>query len=318
MKILFAGHKARGLACLRAVVSRGHKVVGVVGHPAAGGQDHAGTVAAAGRELGVPVFEPHDINDGDILAALLPLRPDLVVLAGYGPILRGATLELAAHGAINLHGGKLPEYRGSSPLNWALINGEREFTLSIIQVDRGVDTGDILAERTWPIGLDDTVVDLDHIANDNFPAMLVDVLDSLGHDTLTPSPQAEEAAGYYPLRFPDDGFIAWDLMTADQVHNRIRALTHPFPGAFTFLRRRRVRLLQSAAPGRGLFGEPGRVYRKGPQGLLVCARDRCLWVRRALFDDTGEDVQGLVQRYEKFLTVSDGVLAQLALGGGRD
>ncbi len=318
MRVLFAGNKTRGVRCLEALARAGHDVVTVIAHLPGGSGTPSGSVAEAAARLGLPLVQPVDVHDETVMAVLRATKPDVTVLAGYGPIVSQAFIDLARLGCINLHAGKLPEYRGSSPMNWALINGEREFTLSIIQVDRGVDTGDILAERTWPIGLDDTVVDLDHIANDNFPAMLVDVLDSLGHDTLTPSPQAEEAAGYYPLRFPDDGFIAWDLMTADQVHNRIRALTHPFPGAFTFLRRRRVRLLQSAAPGRGLFGEPGRVYRKGPQGLLVCARDRCLWVRRALFDDTGEDVQGLVQRYEKFLTVSDGVLAQLALGGGRD
>ena len=254
MKILFAGHKARGLACLRAVVSRGHKVVGVVGHPAAGGQDHAGTVAAAGRELGVPVFEPHDINDGDILAALLPLRPDLVVLAGYGPILRGATLELAAHGAINLHGGKLPEYRGSSPLNWALINGDTSFTISVIQVDRGVDTGDVLLERTFPIAPADTIADLHRVANANFPEMLVEVIDGLAAGPLRGRKQDERSAAYYPLRFPDDGLLLWDLVTAAQAHNRIRALTDPYPGAFSFVANRRVRLLGSKSTTRTYYG----------------------------------------------------------------
>jgi methionyl-tRNA formyltransferase len=143
--------------------------VAVVGHPPGGLGRRPDSVAAAGRALGVPVFEPEDINSAQTVRSLRALQPDVLVLAGYGPILRGSIIDMPSHGCVNLHGGRLPQYRGSSPLNWALINGETAFTISIIRVDAGVDTGDVLLDRTFPIGPDDTIADLHRIANANFP-----------------------------------------------------------------------------------------------------------------------------------------------------
>jgi methionyl-tRNA formyltransferase len=311
MRILFAGHKTRGLTCLEAVRARGHDIVAVVGHPVGSGGSTAESVAAAGRALGVPVFEAEDINSVQTVRSLQALHPDVLVLAGYGPILRGPVIDIASRGCVNLHGGRLPQYRGSSPLNWALINGETEFAISIIRVDAGIDSGDVLLDRTFPIGPDDTIADLHRIANANFPDMLVEVLEGIGDGTAHGRKQDPREAAYYPLRFPDDGLILWDLATAPQAHNRIRALTDPYPGAFTFLGSRRVRVLRSKAAARTYHGEPGRVYLKNEHGLLVCASDRCLWITRAVFEDDGADAIAHIARYQVFATVRG-----LALAGG--
>ena len=314
MRILFAGHKTRGVECLEAVRARGYEIVAVVGHPPGSAGPTADSVAAAGRALGVPVFEPEDINSAQTVRSLRALQPDVLVLAGYGPILRGPIIDMPSHGCINLHGGRLPQYRGSSPLNWALINGETGFTISIIRVDAGVDTGDVLLDRTFPIGPDDTIADLHRIANANFPGMLVEVLEGIRTGTARGRKQDPLEAAYYPLRFPDDGLILWDLATAQQVHNRIRALTDPYPGAFTFLGSRRVRVLGSKAAARTHYGEPGRVYVKNEHGLLVCASDRCLWMTRAVFDDDGSDAIADIARYRSFATVRGLALAGLVGG----
>lgn len=309
MRIVFAGNKERGILCLRALLAAGHAIVGVVAHP---GVDGPGSVAEAARGLGLPLFQPDDVNDPQVVSALRGLKPELLVLAGYSPILRRGLIGLAPHGAVNLHAGELPRYRGSSPLNWALMNGEREFTLSIIRVDEGVDSGDVLCERTFPIGGDDTIADLHRIANATFPDLLVEVVGAIAAGTAPGRSQDAALAEYWPLRFPDDGLILWDLLTAAQVHNRIRALTDPYPGAFTYFEGRRVKLVRSELPRHIHHGEPGRVYRADARGLLVCAADRCVLVRAAVFEPGAEDALGAIPRYAKLTTVRDLALARLA------
>jgi len=314
LRIVVAGNKERGAACLRALLAAAEpwEVAGALAHPAGKGPEPPGSFAETVFRLGLPLLRPADVNDPAALAWVRGLRPDLVVLAGYGQIVRRPFLELASRGCINLHGGRLPQYRGSSPMNWALIRGEKEFTVSVLQVDEGVDTGDVLAERTFPIGPDDTIADLQTTANRAFPGMLVEVVGQVAAGTLRPRRQDEAEAAYFPLRFPDDGLILWDLHTAEQIHNRIRALTDPYPGAFTSWNGRRIKLLRSKLAGGIYHGEPGRVYRKGPQGLLVCAADRCLWVSRAVVTDGGADAVAAVARYDKLATVRDLAMAGLA------
>lgn len=318
MKILFAGNKQRGIRCLQALLSSGHNVVGAIAPPPGG--VHAPTddfAAAAGRSR-LPLLQPADVNDKGFIASLKKLEADLTVLAGYGQIVRREFIDAARLGCINLHGGKLPQYRGSSPLNWALINGEAEFGLSIIQVDTGVDSGEVLLEKSFPIGPDSTIADLHAIANQAFPEMLLDVLSRFEKGSLKPRRQDESKAAYYPLRFPDDGLILWDMHTAGQIHNRIRALTDPYPGAFTYWNRRRLKLIKSSNTGHLWCGEPGRVYRNNSKGLLVCASDRCLWIERAFFEEDHADAKGTIKRYDKLATVRDLAAQSLLLSSHGD
>lgn len=299
MKVLFAGKGERGLACLEALAGAGYELCGVLAPPGEAG----GGLAARARQLRRPCFQPADCNDPAAVAALAALRPEVTVLAGYAQIVQPPLIELAPQGCLNLHAGKLPAYRGSSPLNWALINGETEFTLSVIQVDLGVDTGDVLVEQTFPIGPDETIADLHRTANRAFPELLTEALQGLAAGTLVPRPQGERGARYFPLRFPEDGLVLWDGLAAVQIHDRIRALTRPYPGAFTYHRGRQVRLWRSRLARGTWKGEPGRVYRKSGQALLVCARDGCLWVEEASFVEGPDRVWDIVDRYDRFLTL---------------
>ncbi|XGB40665.1 MAG: hypothetical protein LVT47_10205 [Cyanobacteria bacterium LVE1205-1] len=220
-------------------------------------------------------------------------------------------MEIPKKMTINLHGGKLPKYRGSSPLNWALINDEHSFSLSIIKVDPGIDSGDILFEKTFPIGVNDTIEDLHAIANVEFPAMLVEVLKNIETDFCLPRKQDKAAASYFPLRFPEDGLVLWDMLTDQQIHNTIRALTNPYPCAYTFFKGRRLKLIKSALHASAFLGEPGRVYQhSSDKGLLVAASNQCLWIKEAIFDDDKTSIFQSVQRYDSFLTIRNFILSQ--------
>jgi methionyl-tRNA formyltransferase len=303
MKVLLAANKERGLRCLLSLSSAGYAMLGVVVHPKR--NSSANGIANVAREMKIPVFDYSDINDEASIQQLAQLGPDIIVLAGYGQIVRERFLAVAPLGCINLHAGKLPQYRGSSPMNWALINGETSYTLSIIKVDSGVDSGNVLDERSFPIGLDDTIADLQAVADSAFPEMLISVLRNIENGKQIAKAQDSSKSRYYPLRFPDDGIILWDLLTAGQIHNRIRALTAPYPGAFTFLRGSRVHLWKSRLSKRHFLGEPGRIYECTPRGMLVCGSDRCLWIEEATLD--GVDVRTHIARYDRFATLRDAI-----------
>ncbi len=314
MRIVFWGNGNRGVGCLRALCERGYRSELAVVHPQGGGSWYASVAEVAG-ELGIHVLAPGDPNDASTAAALQEAEADVFVLAGYGKILRQHIIDIPRLMCINLHAGKVPVYRGSSPLNWALINGEGSFGLSVLKLDGGVDSGDVLMQREFEISGNDTIRELHGIANEQFPVMLLDALQQIESGRCTPKPQDAERARYFPLRFPDDGLVLWDQLTAQQVHNRIRALTEPYPCAFTFFKGRKVKLISSEPASTRHEGEPGRVYRNTDSGLLVCAADTCLWIKQACFADDGTQLADGVHRYDRLATVGGLALAQLEREG---
>lgn len=305
MRYVLWAKGARGVACLKGLCAAGRRPTLVVLEPCP--IEEGDPCALAARGLGLPTILPDELEDAHTLDRLRREQADLFVLAGYGRILPRAVLDLPARMTINAHAGALPEYRGSSPLNWALIHGDSAFSLSIVEVDEGVDTGPVLLERAHPIGPDDTIVDLHRVANRAFPELLLEAIDRIEAGTVSRREQDPAAARYFPRRFPDDGLILFDRLTAAQVHNRVRALRPPYPGAFTYWHGRKVILASSELRGQAHFGEPGRIYRTSDGGLLVCASDCCLWIRESWLADDGTPLASAAQRYDRLATAHEAV-----------
>ncbi|MDC0161536.1 methionyl-tRNA formyltransferase [Marine Group III euryarchaeote] len=302
MRILFAGNKIRGLSCLKALVAE-HEIVGVIGHPKNASPNYFVDEATG---MGFKVLQPANVNSKEFIDSIRTLKPDLIILAGFGYIVNETFLSIPKYFSINLHGGKLPKYRGSSPMNWALINGEKTFTLSIIQVDSGVDTGGVLVEKTFDIGDKDTIVELHKIANDNFPILLEKAVNDIKNKVAVIHSQDDSKSSYYPLRFPSDGFVLFDQLTAEEINNKVRALTTPYPGVFTFYNGKKVKILKCKMTDTPFFGEPGRIYRiSDSKGILVCASDRSLWLEEVQDFYSGEFCQNIFHRYESLLTTKE-------------
>ncbi|HIJ70277.1 MAG TPA: methionyl-tRNA formyltransferase [Planctomycetes bacterium] len=308
MKIIFWGNGNRGKNCLEALNNEGYEIPLVVCHTG------PSIVRDSADALGIETISPQNPNEAEVQKYLQQFDADLFVLAAYGKILKQQTIDIPKLMCLNLHGGRLPEYRGSSPMNWVLINGEDSFGLSIIKVDSGVDTGDVLAERSFEVSINDTICDLHNIANEQFPLMLLEAIEKIEQGGYEFKRQDNSSASYFPLRFPDDGLIFWDTLSAEQIHNRIRALTEPYPCAFTFYKGREVKLLKSALCEERFFGEAGRVYRKKDKELLVCASDRCLWLKEAEFKDTNKPLYESVARYDKLTTTKDVLMNAVRAG----
>jgi methionyl-tRNA formyltransferase len=306
MKIVFWGKGLRSYYCLKKLVELKYDIALVVGQDN-DKRDECSVLSLADK-YNLKSINPANPNDVEIENLLKTFKADLFVLGGYGYIVKQNIIDIAKIMTINLHGGKLPDARGSSPLNWALINGKDSVTLSIIQVDSGVDTGPVILDRSFDVKINDTIVDLHKIANQAFPEMLIEVVEQIKNNTYTLREQKRNIGDYYPLRFPEDGFILFDQLTAKQIHNRIRALTEPYPCAFTYYNGEKVKLIASEHNEIPFYGEAGRVYMKTKRGLLVCGKDKCLWIKKGVFVTSGNDIWHDVNRYDKFATAKGAIL----------
>lgn len=181
---------------------------------------------------GLPVFQPPRLKDAESQQLVRDLVPDMAVVAAYGLILPQAVLDIPTHGCLNVHASLLPKYRGAAPIQRAILGGEHATGITIMQMDAGMDTGDICMQQTLFIGIDDTAA----ILHDELALMggrlIVKALQRVQEKSLPHIPQNEERATYAPKLRKEEGEVQWDL-PAVEVHNRIRAM-HPWPGAYTF------------------------------------------------------------------------------------
>lgn len=208
------------------------------------------SVLELSREHGVPTYTPDDINSPDTVALLRSLRPDFIFSFWYRMLARQPVLDIPPGGCLNMHGSLLPLYRGRAPVNWVLVNGETETGITLHYMLRGADAGDIVAQAAVPIGPNDT------------PAELYATLAASGRELLSVTwpllrageaprwPQDRCQATYVGRRTPEDGCFLW-AWPASRIHNLVRAVTHPYPGAFTACGERRLFLWATRLlPGR--------------------------------------------------------------------
>jgi len=303
MKIVFWGKGDRGASCLKALVSQ-FEVLSIVTEPNL--EDRNKDIIKIAQNHNIDIISPENPNTPKTAKLLKSFDADIFVLAGYGKIIKQNIFDLPRELSINLHGGKLPQYRGSSPMNWAIINDEKEYSVSIIKVDKGVDTGDILIEKNISISSEDNISSLHNKANEAFSEILIELLTNLESMVKNRNKQSSDQASYYSIRKPEDGFILWESLTAKDIHNRIRALTIPYPCAFSFYNRKKVILIKSKLMKSDFIGEPGRVYKVSKDnGLLVAAKDKCLWIKEAIYDETGKSIMDTIKRYDRFCRIQD-------------
>jgi len=225
-------------------------------------------------------------NNKDMEEALSVVRADLFIVTGFPHIFSKSIINLPKLGVINLHGGKLPNYRGSSPINWALINGDKIITISILKMIEEIDAGEILAEKSFKISDKDTAKSVLQMALKAFPSLLYKSIIKIQKvGKISGKKQNKKNVNYYPLRSPDDGFINFEVMKSQQILNLIRGLTPPFPGAFGILNGRKVFLLEVKKISIKFCGIPGKIYLVRGYGLIIMANDTGIEITRARFDN---------------------------------
>ena len=205
---------------------------------------------------GVPVHYPDSMKDPHTQALVASYAPDFIFSFYFRFMIPPEVLEMAGRGALNLHGSLLPRLRGRAPINWALVEGEERTGVTLHHMTARADAGDIVAQRGFPIGPRDTALDLFRRAVEETKALLRDVWPGVRDGTAPRVPQDESRATCRGRRTPEDGRIDWSLPTR-RIDGLVRAVTDPFPGAFTFLDGRKL-LVWSGEPSAGR-GAPGEV-----------------------------------------------------------
>lgn len=242
---------------LDALIEAGHTIECVVAQPdkpkGRGKKMVSPATILRARELGIPTRQPRAVRRGPFVKWMTQTDADIAVVIAYGRILIPDLLNAPRLGCINAHASLLPAYRGAAPIHWAVINGETETGVCIMQMDEGMDTGDVLLSESIPIQADDTTPILWEKLSHLSAKLTVEALDRI--DALTPQPQDHDQATYAPLLKKDLGQIDWSS-TSSQLNNLIRGV-QPWPGAYTFFRGKLLKVWE-AEPCEG-SGEPGVV-----------------------------------------------------------
>jgi methionyl-tRNA formyltransferase len=232
-------------------------------------------VKLTAQRLALPVFQPERVRQESAFRTIADWRPDLIVVAAYGQILPQAVLELPRHGCLNVHASILPQYRGASPIQWAILNGDSETGVTIMQMDAGLDTGPILTQETTPILPGDNAQTLHDRLAQIGAALLVRTLPDYVLGKIAPRPQPKEGATYARKISKEDGHLDW-RQPALALWNRIRAFT-PWPGTFAFLADQSKPILLkiwSASVVPAIRGQPGEIVQVQSDGIMVaCGQD---------------------------------------------
>jgi methionyl-tRNA formyltransferase len=257
--VVFAYHNV-GVRCLSVLLDHGMDVRLVVTHTDAPGETiWFESVAALARRHGIECATPDDPNVPEFVAHIRPLAPDFLFSFYYRQMLKAELLALAPRGAFNMHGSLLPKYRGRVPVNWAIINGERETGATLHAMVAKPDAGRIVDQQSIPILPDDTALEVFNKVTVAAEIVLDRSLPALVAGTARLRPQDLSKGGYFGARRPEDGHIDWSR-SAHAIHNLVRAVAPPYPGAFSDIAGVRVRILRTRV-------EPLRQARTGGPGL---------------------------------------------------
>jgi methionyl-tRNA formyltransferase len=290
--IVFLGTPQFAVPTLERLIAAGHAVDLVVTQPdrpkGRGNQVAMPPVKESAMRHGLEVFQPERIRRPEAVDRLRAVAPDVMVIVGYGQIIPPVILDIAPRGILNVHASLLPKYRGAAPIQWAIAHGEQTTGVTIMRIDAGLDTGDMLSKAETAIGENETAVDLSPRLAEMGADLLVSTLAAL--DTITPEKQDNAAATFAPILKKEDGAVAWGR-PAREIHNRIRGL-QPWPGAYSSFRGQTLHLwnsrltdLASPHPPGTLSLEQRHLYATAGDGLFLELREVQMEGRKRLPGD---------------------------------
>ncbi len=237
MRVVFMGTPEFAVPTLQHLINSECSVVGVVCQPdrpsGRGKKIQCGPVKTVALAQNIPIFQPEKMKAPEFLETLRSWNPDVIVVAAFGRILPQVVLDLPSKGCVNVHGSLLPKYRGAAPIQWAVMNGEAETGVTIMMMDAGLDTGDILEQGVMPILAEDTAGDVASRMAEMGGSLLVSTLQRWVAGSITPQAQNESQSTLAPILKKEDGLLDWS-QSASTLANRVRGLS-PWPGGYTFV-----------------------------------------------------------------------------------
>ena len=285
MNIVFMGTPDFAVPCLKAVIASEHELACVVTQPDKPRGRKLVLTPSPVKEVamshGMNVLQPERASAPEFIKEIESLRPDLVVVVAYGKILKKIFLDVPKYGCVNVHASLLPKYRGASPIQHAIMAGERTTGVTTMFIDEGMDTGDIVLQREIPIADEDTSFTMWKKLSDVGAELLMETVELIAAGRAGRRKQDDSLATYAPMLKKEEGEIEWSL-PARVIRNRLRGM-QPWPGAYTYwtLKGRRIMLkLLAARALTDLQGEAGGVIKAGDSGLVVGTGEGALLIER--------------------------------------
>lgn len=282
MRIVFMGTPDFSVPALKALVEAGHEVAAVVTQPdrprGRGKELQMTPVKVQALAYGIPVYQPEKVKDPAFVEILRNLQPEVIVVIAFGQILSRDLLDLPPYGCINIHASLLPKYRGAAPIQWAVIDGEKETGVTTMMMDVGLDTGDMLEKTVIPLDPKETGGSLfDKLSQAGGP-LILSTLEKLKAGTAVRTPQTDEDSTYAKMLTKSLGQIDWS-MEAAAIERLIRGL-NPWPSAYTFVHGKTLKIWDADVLKESSDGAaPGQIIRTDPHSLIVAAGEALLSIR---------------------------------------
>jgi methionyl-tRNA formyltransferase len=276
MRVVFLGTPEFAVPSLQALASCGHQVAAVFTQPdrpkGRGNQIAESPVKLAARTLEIPIYQPERIRRPESVEQLRQLQAEMMIVVGYGQIIPQTIIDLPRYGILNVHASLLPKYRGAAPIQWAIANGETETGVTIMQIDAGLDTGDMLLKATAAIKPDETAPELSARLAPLGAELLLDAMRQIEDRTVRREKQDDTQATLAPILKKEDGLIDWSR-PAQRIYNRLRGFT-PWPGAYTTFRAQQLSVLRARPTERRLA--PGLIEVEKRRVFAGCGENTAL------------------------------------------
>ncbi|GJQ59518.1 MAG: formyltransferase [Candidatus Scalindua sp. AMX11] len=288
MRIIVLGYHSIGCRCLKYLINEKENVVAIFTHKDNPGENvFFDSMLKVANAHGIPCYLPEDINTHEWISRIEALSPDIIFSFYYRNLVSRKILDIPRLGAINLHGSLLPKYRGRCPVNWVLVNGETETGVTLHYMVEKPDSGDIIAQRKVPIFFEDTAYSLYKKIEKEAVAILDETFPLIKAGKNNRVSQASFSGSYFGGRRPDDGRIHWERKSVE-IYNLVRAVTHPWPGAFCFFRKQRLFIWQCKPLPVNGHHEPGDFISLDQGGFLIAANQGSVLVKICQLEGEGE------------------------------
>ncbi len=282
MRIVFFGTPDFAVPTLTTLLRARHHILGVITQPdepkGRGQRMSMPAIKMLALHENIQVLQPESMRDSTLLDALLQWQPDTCVVVAFGRILPRKILDIPRMGCVNLHGSLLPKYRGAAPIQWAICNGELETGVTSMLMDQGMDTGPILLQRPVVIRPNERASELAHRLSNIGAEVILETLDALEAETITPQPQDPDHASLAPILKKTDGMIQWHDSAA-RIANLVRGMD-PWPGAYTYYGTEQWRLWDVEAVIDSTFAQsPGTILDSTRDGIHVATGNGTINIR---------------------------------------
>lgn len=285
MNIVFMGTPEFAVPALEALHSKGYDISLVITQKdkrrGRGKKLLPTPVKEKALELGLEVYQPDSVNEKDTINRLIEINPDVIVVVAFGQILKKDLLNIPKYGCLNIHASILPKYRGAAPINWAIINGEKETGITIMEMDEGLDTGDILKVERIPIEKDDDSISIHDKLSHLGAKLIIQVLEEMRMGKIEKTPQNHELSSYAPMLSKETGRIDWNN-NGNNIINLIKGLK-PWPSAYFIYNGDSIKIHKARIEDRLNDEENGVVVKVSDEGIYVNCKDSTIVIEELQF-----------------------------------